>query len=429
MKKSVAVIGSGIAGMGAAYYLRKEFDVHLYERNNYIGGHTNTVNLRRDGKNLPIDSGFMVFNDKTYPNLIRLFDELGVDSYDTSMSFGVQNVETGLEFACSGFSSFFAQRLNLAKLPHWKLYKEIIQYFESADTALERPSDPSWTLEEFVGEFGLSPGVVEDFIAPMASAIWSTPNTKIMDFPAQTLLRFLKNHQMLGVGIQLQWKTVKGGSQTYRDSLLSKLTRPPLSSYGVESVAPSFDGGAQLTFNNGEQKRFDYAVIATHADQALALLSDPSELQAKVLCHFHYNTNPVVLHSDSSVMPRSKRAWASWNFRHSGSSTGNPRSSTHYWMNNLQNVDHADDYFVSVDYEGSINPAKVHWSATYEHPRYDAAAISAQAKLPKLNQEGSIFFCGSYFRYGFHEDALASAIDAANALKERNGIRHELVSL
>ena len=223
MKESVAVIGSGIAGMAAAYYLRNQFDVTLIEKNSYAGGHTNTVNVHESDRSIPIDTGFMVFNETTYPNLVRLFSELGVISYNTSMSFGVRNIDTRLEYSSTGFAGFFAQKRNLVNLRHWNLYSEITKFFKAADELILRGPEPRYTMAEFAKDYSLSRSVMNDFILPMAGAIWSTPPEGILNFPALPLLQFMQNHRMLGIGTQLQWKTVESGSEQYKQKLLDHM--------------------------------------------------------------------------------------------------------------------------------------------------------------------------------------------------------------
>ncbi len=428
MKPRLAVIGSGIAGMSSAYYLRDDFDVTLVEKNDYVGGHTNTVTVDRNGRRIPIDTGFMVYNETTYPNLVRLFNELGVTSYNTSMSFGVRDARLDLEYACSGFSTFFAQKRNLLRPRHWRLYGDILRFFEAADGLIELEPSANFTLADFAHAYNLSDLVMSQFVLPMAGAIWSTPRAEMLNFPALPLLRFMKNHQMLGVGIQLQWKTVEGGSSQYKRKLLARLPNETLLSRDLQCVGQD-SSQAYYIDEYGERHSFDYIVIAAHADQALRLLESPSRLQYELLSAFAYNKNHVVLHSDASVMPRSRAAWASWNVLNDETTDGERRASTHYWMNRLQDLGSDQNYFVSVDYPGEIDPKKTHWQTLYEHPRYDTAAINAQPRLSELNADGRIRFCGSYFRNGFHEDALWSALNVVATLKAQKGSPRELLPL
>ena len=428
MKPRVAVVGSGIAGMSAAYYLRETCQVSLLERNGYAGGHTNTINIDLQGKRVPVDTGFMVFNDTTYPNLIKLFDELEVTSYDTSMSFGVRDQKTGLEYACTGFSTFFAQKRNLINPRHWKLYRSILRFFDAADHLIAQEPSPDYTLQQFATDYQLSNRVMDRFVYPMAGAIWSTTCEDIRSFAALPLLRFMKNHNMLGVGIQFQWKTVDEGSDQYKRKLLAKLPEPPTLNSSVANIGQT-DNEAYYYDTDGTRHAYDYIIIATHANQALDLLEAPSSQQQLLLSPFHYSKNSAVLHSDDSVMPRARNAWASWNVSTNLESGGRLNSSTHYWMNSLQNLDTNENVFVSIDYEGQIDPSKIHWSAVYEHPRFDSEAIAAQICLSEINQEGRLLFCGSYFRNGFHEDALWSSLKVVNEIRKREEIRCELLPL
>ncbi|MBC2607987.1 NAD(P)/FAD-dependent oxidoreductase [Pelagicoccus albus] len=427
MKPQVAVIGSGIAGMASAYYLRDHFDVHLYESADYVGGHTNTKFVASGKGETPIDTGFMVFNDHTYPNLIKLFDELGVSSYPTSMSFGVRNVNTGLEYCSNGGSGFFAQRARILDPRQWSLYSGIKHFFSQAHRLLESDISPEITIGDFAQEYAISDRAMEDFVLPMAGAVWSTPPDKILDFPAKSMLGFMKNHHMLGIGIQYQWKTVKGGSEQYKRKLLNQLHRPPMVGCGVKSIHQS-DTGSTVQLSDGTSKAFSHVIVATHADDALKLLSNPTELQGELLSRFGYNQNHTVLHTDESVMPKSRNAWASWNVSHE-KRDGETLASTHYWMNNLQDIEPLGNHFVSVDPHQTIDPDKIVWSTHYTHPRFDTAAIEAQPRLKQLNEEGSLSFCGSYFRNGFHEDALWSALNAVELLLKRKEVRSEIAAV
>lgn len=428
MKQTAAIIGTGIAGMACAHYLKDRFDLTIYEKNTYTGGHTNTVDVQEGDKLIPIDTGFMVFNEATYPNLIRLFDELDVESIATKMSFGVQHRVKGLEYACSNLNSFFAQRVNFANPKHWKLLTEILRFFREAKAYMTELHAETNSLKWFLKSRRFNKAFTENYLLPMTAAIWSTPPSLMLEYPALSLFRFLENHKLLGVGIQLKWRTVKGGSRTYRDKIMGPLREHVRSQSPVKTVAEQ-GRQAQVVLKSGESATYDHVIVATHADQALALLSNPTPDEEKYLGAFSYTKNPVVLHSDRSVMPAKRNAWASWNFRMEKDENEEIVSSTHYWMNSLQNVSDQKDYFVSVDYTGQIDPSTVHWSMTYEHPVFTAESIVAQKHLPSLNDNGPVYFCGSYYRNGFHEDALVSALDVVKRLKERTDVSHELLSI
>jgi uncharacterized protein len=426
MRQTVAIVGTGIAGMACARSLSDQFDLTLFEKNDYFGGHTNTVIVTEGRNRIPIDTGFMVYNEATYPNLVKLFDELGVQTMETDMSFGVQQRDQGLEYACTGLSSFFAQRKNYGKPGHWRLLAEILRFFKVAKAYLSTGRDQTQTLSDFLREHQFKAVFIENYLLPMTAAIWSTPPNTMLNYPAKSLLGFLDNHRLLGVGIQLKWRTVRGGSKNYREKMLHPLRNSLRRDSCVISVNTNGET-VQVRLRNGQTETFDNVVVATHADQALALLSEPSEIQKSCLGTFRYTTNPVILHSDSSVMPLNRRAWASWNFRMEDAGKTKTTASTHYWMNRLQKVSDEQDYFVSVNYDGPIDSSKIHWEYSYEHPTFTLESLAAQKQLPILNQTGPIYFCGSYFRNGFHEDALVSGLEAAKALKERSNKKHELL--
>ncbi len=428
MKQTAAIIGTGIAGMACAHYLKDQFDLTIYEKNNYTGGHTNTVSVKEDDKLIPVDTGFMVFNEATYPNLIELFDELGIESVETDMSFGVQHRIKGIEYACTNLKTFFAQRVNFVRPRHWKLLTEILRFFREAKAYMTESHTDTISLKAFLASRRFTKSFTENYLLPMTAAIWSTPPSMMLEYPALSLFRFLENHKLLGVGIQLKWRTVKGGSSTYRDKIMDPLKERIHSNSQVKTVINQGDK-ARVALLSGESATYDHVIVATHADQALALLDSPTRDQQKYLSAFSYTKNPVVLHSDPSVMPAERNAWASWNFRMEKNESEETVSSTHYWMNNLQNVSDRHDYFVSVNYAGQIDPSTVHWSMTYEHPVFTGKSIEAQKHLPSLNNNGPLYFCGSYYRNGFHEDALVSALDVVKRLKERTEVTHELLSI
>jgi predicted NAD/FAD-binding protein len=409
----LAVIGGGIAGLGAAWLLRRRYAVTLFEREERLGGHSNTVEVSEDGRRLPVDTGFMVFNKPTYPNLVRLFDELRVPVKPTEMSFSVRHDALDVEYNGMGLNRVFAQRRNLVRPRHWKLLAQILRFFRVARAALDDDSLEGVTLAEFTRQHGLGEDFLRLYLVPMSASIWSITPGGALDFPAATLVRFFHNHGFLGVTTHHPWLTVDGGSREYVRRMLAELpdVRRGLP---VESVQAAADGVAVRTAD-GREEVFDFAVLAAHADESLALLARPSALQEKLLPAFRYQANDTVLHADATVMPQRKLAWASWNYRMDPSPEGE-RASTHYYMNRLQGVSERRDYFVSLNYRDRIDPASVLWTTNYTHPIFDRGALAAQRHLPAINREERgqrLFFCGSYFRYGFHEDAFASAVQCA----------------
>ncbi|MDQ8201884.1 FAD-dependent oxidoreductase [Pelagicoccus sp. SDUM812003] len=411
----LAVIGTGIAGMACAYFLRDRFDeVVVYEKNDYVGGHTNTVYVDEEGRKVPIDTGFMVYNDRTYPNLIQFFDRLGIVPKNTSMSFSVNHRDEAFEASFSDLKTFFPSLGSFANPSRYRLLAGLKRLFERAHAFIDQNPSHTVSLKQFVREQRIPTIVTEKFLLPMTAAIWSTPHLRMLDYPAATLFRFLSNHGMLGFGDQFQWKTLVGGSQQYKSKILQAIGDRITTSNGAVQVTQN-EKSVDILDSRGERKTFDKAILASHADESLALLKNPSELQSNLLSRFHYNRNPVSLHTDPTVMPRMRRAWASWNYRYERME-GELVGSTHYWMNNLQGVSNRNNYFVSVDYKGALDESKVLWRKTYHHPRFDEQAIAAQRDLPQLNENGPLYFCGSYFKYGFHEDAFTSALHVSQKL-------------
>jgi predicted NAD/FAD-binding protein len=439
----VAVIGTGIAGLTCAWNLRHEAEVILFDRER-PGGHTNTVTINEAGRELPIDTGFIVFNKVTYPNLCHLFDELGVTAKPSEMSLSVRHLPRGLEYNGMGFNKLFAQRRNLTNPRFYAFVSEIMRFFRvgrrwladeaSGDTSGEHTEFDGEDLATFCKRHRFGADFLDLYLVPMSSAVWSTEPGRILDFPAATLLHFFHNHGFLGVTTHHPWFTVEGGSRSYLSKMLDVLGMPRLGD-PVISVAEE-EGASVVTTASGTRERFDAVVLAAHADQSLSLLSSPTETQRRLLSRFTYQQNETLLHTDSTVMPARRLAWASWNFRvdqptgilqgvHQG---GHHRATTHYWMNALQGVSKNQNYFVSLNSGDLIDPASVLYHTTYEHPVFTLEAIRAQRELPALNHSGGrLFFCGSYFRYGFHEDACTAGLDAAYAvlrtLKNSQGLR------
>lgn len=420
----VAVIGTGIAGLTCAWNLRHDAEVTLFDRER-PGGHTNTVTVNEEGVELPVDTGFIVFNKVTYPNLCRLFNELGVKAKPSEMSLSVCHLPRGIEYNGMGFNKLFAQRRNMANPRFLAFVSEIMRFFRVGRRWLddEARGDTSGEHAEFDGEdltafckrhrFG--DDFLDLYLVPMSSAVWSTEPGLILDFPAATLLHFFHNHGFLGVRTHHPWFTVEGGSRTYLGKMLTVLGAPHLGD-PVASVTEE-EGSAVITTTDGRKERFDAVVLAAHADQSLSLLASPTETQRRLLSSFTYQRNETLLHTDASVMPERHLAWASWNFRVDRPNQGHQRATTHYWMNALQGVSERSNYFVSLNSEDLIDPSSVLYRTTYEHPVFTLGAIRAQRELPAINHSGGrLFFCGSYFRYGFHEDACTAGLEAAKAV-------------
>lgn len=410
MKKKIAIIGTGIAGMGAAYFLKEEFDVTFFEKNSYPGGHTNTLTVDEDGGSVFIDSAFMVYNEITYPNLTRLFKDLNVETKPTKMSFSVQHLKSGLDYCGTGLNGLFSQRKNLFRLRYWKMLLSMNRFNKQAEEILDDPKYQKYSLYQYVKEKKYNDDFLHKYLVPISSAVWSTPPDQMLDFPAVTLVRFFKNHGFLGLRGHYQWRTVVEGSQRYRDKIMKHFEGKVFLNTPVKEVRCQEGKGIVIDKNN-EKHSFDKVILASHADEALAMLSSPTEKESMLLSKFKYQRNRATLHTDEFVMPKTKLAWSSWNYR---ISYGPP--TTIYWMNSLQQVSNKKNYFVSINDPGDVASHKIIWDGEYAHPLFNVDTSEAQKHLPELNQEGPLYFCGSYFKYGFHEDALTSGLDVARAI-------------
>ena len=416
--KTLAIIGTGIAGLGCAHFLREHFDITLFEQEKYIGGHTNTVTIEEAGRVVPIDTGFMVFNRVTYPNLTRLFRELKVATKPASMSFSVQHTPTGLEYNGGSLNLLFGRRRNLVSLRYWRMLLQIRRFNTEALGALANPNFAEYSLRDYVAERGYGDDMLNLYLIPMSSAVWSTPPDLMLEFPAMTLLRFWQNHGFLGLHTQHPWFTVTGGARSYVEKLTAPFRNPARLQQKVTRVSRTRDK-ATVTTASGATESFDKVILACHADQTLKLLSDPTDLESRLLREFRYQPNTATLHTDASLMPRTRRCWASWNYRLDLARDGKVIPTTHYWMNSLQGVSERENYFVSLNAHDRIAPAKVLRRIEYEHPIFNLAAIAAQKELPQLNRlatSQTTYFAGAWFKYGFHEDGLNSALECARAI-------------
>lgn len=417
-RQRLAIIGTGIAGLGCAHFLQKTFDLSLFEANDYPGGHTNTVTVREGDRDVPIDTGFMVFNHETYPLLTRLFRELDVATKRTDMSFSVRHDATGLEYNGRNVRTLFGRRVQLFSPRFWRFILKINRFNKETASALEDPRFASMTLREYAQARNYGEDFLNLYLLPMGSAVWSTPLDRMLDFPATTLMRFWYNHGFLGMRTRHPWWTVCGGAKSYVDILAVPfrdrihLDRP------VRKVS-RVEGGVQVHTDGGEAQSFDKVILACHADQALRLLDEAEPLESELLGNFRYQPNSAVLHTDEKFMPRTKACWAAWNYLVQPVRQEEARATTHYWMNKLQGVSDRVNYFVSLNADDLVDPAKVLKRISYEHPLFDLGAIAAQKRLPELNRAGTgrnLSFCGSYFRYGFHEDAFGSAVSLCREL-------------
>ena len=411
--KKMAIIGSGIAGMSAAYFLKDDYEITVFEKNDYIGGHTNTIDVHDGEKNCPMDTGFMVFNENTYPNLVKLFNKIDVPYKDTDMSFSVRNNEIDLEFNGSSLGGIFSQKKNIFNLNFLRMIREILKFNSDAPNVLENEEKfRDVSIGEYLKSLNLSDYFLTNFLAPMSSAVWSTPMDQIKDFPAKSLVRFFFNHGFVGVNTQLQWKTVEGGSREYRNRIIASFRDKVSVSSGVKRVK-QLDDKVEVSTDSGTQE-FDKVIICAHADEALEMLETPTDFQKDVLSKFRYQKNIAVVHTDATVMPHLKKNWSSWNFLMRSNKTY-----TVYYMNRLQGVSDKENFFVNINGEEFVKPEKIIQTIKYHHPIFDVASMQAQEKIDELNSNTNLHFSGSYYRYGFHEDALLSSVNLCEALLGR----------
>ncbi len=421
----LAIVGTGISGLGCAHFLRSQYDITLFETARHVGGHSNTVDVIEPvtGKKCPLDTGFMVFNKVTYPHLTRLFEVLDVPIKRTEMSFSVRHAGTGLEFAGSSVNHLFAQRKNLLNFRFYRMLAAVNRFNREAVQALTDPANETKTLGEYVKERGYGEDFFNLYLVPMSSAVWSTPPHLMLSFPAASLLRFFHNHGFLGLHTQHPWYTVDGGSRVYVKRLTAPWRDRIVLGDGVARVE-RVNRKVWITTKSGASLSFDHVILACHADQALALLADPSEDERRILGEFRYQPNTATVHTDAAVMPKTKLAWSAWNYEINRDANGQVSTATHYWMNALQGVSERENYFVSINRPEAVDPQKVIQRIEYEHPLFSVGALQAQKELPRLNRSAihasETYFAGSYFRYGFHEDGLLSAVSLAELLLARD---------
>jgi predicted NAD/FAD-binding protein len=422
----LAIVGTGIAGLGCAHFLRRDYDLTIFEQDNRIGGHAHTVTVTEPGtgRSLPVDTGFMVFNQVTYPLFTRLLAELDVQARPTSMSFSVRHAGTGLEFCGSSLNHLFAQRKNLLRPRFWRMLAAIGRFNREAVAALADPSAQAETLRDYVRRRGYGEDFFNLYLVPMSSAVWSTPPAQMLEFPATTLLRFFQNHGFLGLNTQHPWWTVEGGSQAYVERLIAPFRDRIRTGTPVVRVARAA-GRVSLTTADGQTHGFDRVILAGHADQSLRLLADPTPAELRVLREFRYQANLATVHTDASVMPRTRLAWSSWNYEIApDAGTGAASTATHYWMNSLQGLGERENYFVSINRPEAIAPGKVLHRIAYEHPLFSLGAVRAQGEIPALHAAArgttETYYAGAWQRYGFHEDGLLSAQQLAALLLARD---------
>ncbi|WCE03786.1 FAD-dependent oxidoreductase [Pseudoxanthomonas sp. JBR18] len=407
----IAVVGGGIAGMGAAWALSRQHAVTLFEAGDDLGGHTHTHDIVLGDRQYAVDSGFIVFNPDNYPLLSRLFEELDVASQPTTMSFSVSDARTGLEYNAGDLAGLFCQKRNLVSPAFWRMLADLRRFYRQAPAVLAEPA-PGPTLGDYLALRGYSMMFRDAHIVPMASALWSSPSSTILDFPMQHLVRFMDNHHMLQLTGRPAWRVVSGGSSQYVHAL-RRLWKVDLQLGCPVQQVRRIDGRVQL-YAGTEEHAFDEVVLACHADDALTLLTDADDQERAVLGGITYQSNETLLHTDRRVLPCDRRAWAAWNAR--VPAQPDAPCTVSYWMNALQSLDAPQDFIVSLNQAADIDPTKVLRRMHYRHPHQTPATVTAQAALPEIQGRGHVWHAGAGWGFGFHEDGLRSGIQVARAL-------------
>ena len=417
----IAIIGSGISGLGCAHFLHRHHNVTVFESNAHVGGHANTVDAKEapTGRTVPIDTGFMVFNQETYPHLCRLFEQFKVPTKKTTMSFSVKEDETGLEWSGTSLNHLFAQRKNIFSPRFIKMLLAVNRFNSDAIKALDDPSLREVTLADYVRAGAYGEDFFNLYLVPMSSAVWSTPPEKMLQFPASSLLRFFHNHGFLGLSTQHQWWTLDGGSREYVKRITEPFHDRIRTNHAATRIVRAGSRVIVMTAQ-GQAESFDQVIMATHADVALKLLVNPTPDESRILRCFQFQSNTATLHTYTTVMPKTKRAWSSWNYQLVRGPEGRIDPATHYWMNSLQGVSDTEQFFVSINRAADIEPEKVQQTIKYAHPLFDLAALNAQDEIAGLNADATgttnTYFVGAYQRYGFHEDGLWSAFQLCELL-------------
>lgn len=407
-KQRIAIIGSGISGLTTAYLLHKSHEITLFEANDYIGGHTHTVKVAQGEQSYDIDTGFIVCNDRNYPNFLKLMDKLNIAMQPTEMSFSVRNNPLGLEYNGHNLNTLFSQRRNLLRPKFYRLIRDILYFNEAAKKAIEEGVAENITLDTFVNQQSLSDIFKNNYLLPMAAAIWSCSMEQASEFPLQFFLKFFLNHGLLDIKNRPQWYAVKGGSKAYIDPMISGFKDQIRLSTPVNSVVRD-DSWIEVNHATGKET-FDQLVFACHSDQALDLLKNASIEEKAILGELLYQQNDVILHSDASLMPKKSLSWASWNFL-AGEQEHNDPTLVTYCMNILQGIASDQPFLVSLNARHKIDPEKIIGEYDYTHPVYSVAGMKAQSRRNEISGVGRIHYCGAYWYNGFHEDGVRSALD------------------
>ena len=412
-KLRIAIVGCGVAGLTAAWLLQRRHEVHLFEKNDYPGGHTRTLKVSQDdGTDLPVDTGFIVMNHRNYPNFTKILKQLNVALADSSMSFSFFDAVSGYGYSGNSLSSLFPSISYFLKPNHLKLIGNLIRFAKVGYRDLQSGFLKGKTLSEYCAERKLGTAFLNNYLYPMGAAIWSSPIAEMHEFPAQPYLHFLENHGLIRLTNRPQWKYVKGGSQTYVRAMLKTFERPPNLNSAPASIQRIPDG-IRLHMPTGATLNFDHVVIGAHADEALKLLADPSAEETSNLSPWRYQPNTVTLHTDSSQLPAEQKLWSSWNFVREPSFNDERPVAVSYYMNQLQDLQTDKHYIVTLNNTRPIADDSIINTTTLTHPLYSSESMATQDRLRQMNGQQNTWFCGSYFGYGFHEDAVQSAVEVA----------------
>ena len=412
----IAIIGSGISGLTSAYLLNRKHDVTIFEANDYIGGHTHTHNIDIDGNNYSIDTGFIVYNERTYPNFIKLLDQLNIERQLSTMGFSVKSASQDYEYAGESLNTLFAKRSNIFRISFWRMLYEMYHFGKKADS-LGCGLDVSMTLGDYLVDENYSSEFVNYFIIPMGAAIWSTPANKVLDMPAYFFIKFFYNHGMLELTNRPNWWVIKNGSSEYIKKITIGFEDKIHLSTPVREVSRVEDGVEIVLSKKDKALKFDSVIFATHSNQALDILDDPSDAEKDILGSIPYQKNNILLHTDSSVLPRRKLAWASWNYQ-LDSDPNSPVILT-YNMNILQTIEANKTFCVTLNDSDSVDENSILKKITYHHPLFTVNAIEAQKRKSEISGVNNTFYCGAYWRNGFHEDGVVSALDVCSAFGEK----------
>lgn len=411
----VAVIGSGISGLSAAWLLDRSSDVTLFEAEGRVGGHSNTVDVASEYGTIPVDTGFIVYNDWNYPNLVELFETLGVANEASDMSFAASLDNGAFEYSGTSLSAMIGQKSNIVRLKFWKMIADILRFYRKAPLYLSKAGACELTLGEYLDAEGFSKSFVNNHILPMGAAIWSTTAAEMRSYPLVAFIRFFESHGLLSLTNRPVWRTVTGGSREYVKRILADFTGEVRLNAPVASVR-RVEQGVEVRSRGGKVEIFDKVVIAAHADQARSMLVDTNRQAGDLLQSFKYTPNTAVLHSDMSLMPKRRQVWSSWNYIGNTCTDSNQQLCVTYWMNRLQNLDERVPLFVTLNPNRPVAPGAVHASFDYTHPLFDGAALAAQKELWRVQGQDGVWFCGAYFGSGFHEDGLQSGLAVAEMI-------------